>query len=1449
MPTPVWLTGFERYPATLTTNGGGLADAVVGTISVQTTTKRTGTYAFRANPSPAASSYMAKNVSGSPTTMVGVLYFRIAAWPSGTAKIQLFRCYSSATAFTIYLDYPTRTLHGEIGSTSGGLTAAISLDTWYRVDFKAVCTASATLDIQLDGTAATQATSTITATSFTDFRFGSISSVTIDIFYDDIEISVTSGDYPIGATAVEGLYASADGTHNAGTNVIEAQDGTDIGTTTAYNKVDSAPIGNTTTYIKQVAVGTGNYAEVVFPDTAGSTIHGGRGLLCYTSSATQANQGGFGFIDEDTTYREIWGNPTTRADYSDGSTSNLFYRSAQITAPTGGWDAAAVNALKARMGYSNDISPVPYWIDILLEIAYQGAPPNIAINLAKADVTAVGQTLADVVPGEKSTLLNTGSTTAAGLILTVVVTIPPTIIILGVAPLSTTGQAPDVVPGLATTLINVALLVSQGQTADLVPGLATTLLDPALLTPSGLTISITPISLRADGARDFNGTTDRIDWSSIATLTLQPITISAWIYSEWTSGLDIIFGVHASGDTSNVIRFYINADNGIGFIKSGSIESLIRTGTLSGETFTGKWRHVLVTHDGVFNSYAGIKLYVDGTDVSDTLGSPGSGEIASSGSWSVGGRISDDLVNFEGKIGEVAVWNRVLAAGEIAYLTQKSPLESGTNVCDGLIFCVHPDEPKDLVTDGSGTLDGTTLVYGPDLILGSCVSLDTATLQLSGRTLEIIEGVATISLDTANLLSTGLSLEVIEGLATTVLDNAVINTVGQIVTVSAGAIPPTTIVLDQATTAAAGHTVSVTPISLRTNGARNFNGSTDRIDWSSISDLIGKPMTVSAWIKIDTFKANQYIITTHNSGDTAWGRVFNIIQSDTVYHLNFVFNRTSQTSIGSNTDIASLTGRWVHVLVTYNGLGFLYTDLQFYIDGSATGTHTELAGSGTENNQQGSWSIGGRIYSDDRNIDGSIGEVAVWDRVLTSDEITYLAQMSPLESGTNICEGLLFCVHPDEPKDLVTDATGTLDGTTLLYGPDLILNECIHLSTATVTTQGEILSLVEGEATIPLDQAVVSSEGLTISVIPGAVVILIDTAATTALGLSATVSAPAPGATTISLDSALVALVGPPLDVVPGTYSIILDIASLTSTGLTIDVVPGSTTLTLETSSLSSVGRILNIIPGVFTASLDNALIAASGRTLSVVAPSAGYTVLDTALITASGLSSSILTGAVSVTLSSSAINLTGQPADVVPGVFTLVLSRALQSLSGLTLSVLSAAVVPLDAASISTDNLTLSLIPGSAVLVLDPGTLQIPGLSITISTITSTSLQLAQLSGVGNLMGVVPGSVTLLLDDSQLALVGQVLLAFAGDLILLDPAQVLMMGQDFSVVPGSILTQLDTSLIGLLAREAFLDVEHLLIIFGEVVLLMSLLGDVTLTSSYVGDVRVTELIEGEVIL
>lgn len=377
MTMPVFITGFEYGVASPNVNGGGLFNTISGSPSIQNSIKKSGNYALRINSSSSIDRAV-KTISGS--IVVGRVYFYVASYPTTNSIILAITSIPGWFQFSI--NSSDHKLYIDVNGSSPVASAnALSLGTWYRLDFKLDASASTWYGYwQIDGTSQTNYSVSMGASTTLDgLQLGCQNSSTMDVYYDDVIISVTSGDYPIGPGYTEGLSVGSDGTHNAGPDTIEDNDGNDIGAVTAYDHINSVPIGNTTTYIEQFAIAASNYAEVNFADTSHTTIFGARAYLAYQSSGANENSGGCIIIDEDATQTTVFGDPTTRADYSETS---VFYKSVQLPSPSGGWDKNAVNALKARLGYSNDVVDIPYWVDMIIEVAYselsESASPSVS---------------------------------------------------------------------------------------------------------------------------------------------------------------------------------------------------------------------------------------------------------------------------------------------------------------------------------------------------------------------------------------------------------------------------------------------------------------------------------------------------------------------------------------------------------------------------------------------------------------------------------------------------------------------------------------------------------------------------------------------------------------------------------------------------------------------------------------------------------------------------------------------------------------------------------------------------------------------------------------------------------------------------------------------------------------------------------------------------------------
>ena len=211
------------------------------------------------------------------------------------------------------------------------------------------------------------------------------------------------------------------------------------------------------------------------------------------------------------------------------------------------------------------------------------------------------------------------------------------------------------------------------------------------------------------GSRDFNGTSDRIDWSSVFDPTGGPLTISLWVYLDSVAVNQYIFHIGLADNSAGIQFGIANATGAFSFTRKGST-NLWRYSAGS-VLSTGAWVHLLATSTGTFNDYTTMHLYKDGAEVTYGGGQNGATESTASGSWSLGGRILDDLRNTNGKIAQVGVWNRVLSSAEIADLAAGQAPDLAA--ASGLQFYFKGNTSSLVASPGgTGTADGTTQLTG-----------------------------------------------------------------------------------------------------------------------------------------------------------------------------------------------------------------------------------------------------------------------------------------------------------------------------------------------------------------------------------------------------------------------------------------------------------------------------------------------------------------------------------------------------------------------------------------------------------------------------------------------------------------------------------------------------------------------------------------------------------------
>jgi len=245
----LWSSGFELNSLTA---GVELSHVNTGTSSISTTTKRSGDYAFRSNPS-AATGYMTHQFLASAGTANFFLrfYLRITTAPGGLTIIARITNSGGANNMEIRLN-SNRTLEmwyndSVAGFAQGGSdSSALSLDTWYRIEMDF---SSSRAVAYLDGTQFAIHGAFPGLSPSERFMLGAFTaSTTCDLFFDDVAFNDTSGSFQTGLPGAGSILhmqpnAAGDNTQFtplSGSNWENVDEVTpDNGTTYNYSSADS----------------------------------------------------------------------------------------------------------------------------------------------------------------------------------------------------------------------------------------------------------------------------------------------------------------------------------------------------------------------------------------------------------------------------------------------------------------------------------------------------------------------------------------------------------------------------------------------------------------------------------------------------------------------------------------------------------------------------------------------------------------------------------------------------------------------------------------------------------------------------------------------------------------------------------------------------------------------------------------------------------------------------------------------------------------------------------------------------------------------------------------------------------------------------------------------------------------------------------------------------------
>jgi len=163
-------------------------------------------------------------------------------------------------------------------------------------------------------------------------------------------------------------------------------------------------------------------------------------------------------------------------------------------------------------------------------------------------------------------------------------------------------------------------------------------------------------------ARDFNGTTQ------YGTLTLntaqKAITVSSWAWWEYLdSNAQYKRPYHM---VAGAFAWRMEFDDGWGYVFVATQNSADGKWSIAKPT-TGAWHHICITYDGSSTTNNPL-IYLDGVSQAVTTRSTPSGTLLLPDGTVTIGRATGGGQEFDGRLAEFAMWNRILTAGEVAAL-------------------------------------------------------------------------------------------------------------------------------------------------------------------------------------------------------------------------------------------------------------------------------------------------------------------------------------------------------------------------------------------------------------------------------------------------------------------------------------------------------------------------------------------------------------------------------------------------------------------------------------------------------------------------------------------------------------------------------------------------------------------------------------------------------------
>jgi hypothetical protein len=187
-------------------------------------------------------------------------------------------------------------------------------------------------------------------------------------------------------------------------------------------------------------------------------------------------------------------------------------------------------------------------------------------------------------------------------------------------------------------------------------------------------------------------------------------------------------------------------------------------------------------------------------------------------------------------------------------------------------------------------------------------------------------------------------------------------------------------------------------------GVASFDGTNDIIATSGVTtDFSATDYTASLWVRLNSTTGNPYFLS--KWGSVSGYAVFFWLTSGT-QKVRVQIGTTGSTATVAEYDIASeLTTDFRNLALVLSGNKFSSSSISLYMDGVLLSPDSTTNGTGALLDGSGDFAIAGRPDGISRYVDGDIGNVRLWSRALTADEVWSIYSNPWLGSNYKLAAG------------------------------------------------------------------------------------------------------------------------------------------------------------------------------------------------------------------------------------------------------------------------------------------------------------------------------------------------------------------------------------------------------------------------------------------------------------